>query len=262
MNNVGQLLRAWRERRRLSQLALSISSGVSTRHLSYVETGRSQPSPELLLTLAETLEVPLRERNSLLVAAGYAPRFKESSWDDPDLAEARTSVERYLFALDPSPAYAVDRLWRLVVANRAAGMLVGAIDPRLVQDEVNILRVTLHPDGLRRQIRNFDEVAAHLVMRLRRQVMFTADPELEQLLEEALHYPGLAELPDAVESGGEVFIPLELEHDGRLLSFVTAMTTFGTAVDVTLAELSVETLLPADTTTADALRDISAVTRN
>lgn len=246
----------------MSQLALSVETGISTRHLSYVETGRSKPSASLILTLADALDVPLRERNGLLVAAGHAPQFKESKWEDPDLADARSSVERYLYALDPSPAFAVDRLWRLVVANRAATAFMAGVPDVLYEPDgtLNVLKAILHPDGLRPAVRNFDEVAEHLLTRLNRQVMLTADSEAKALLTQVRSLAGSygGRDGDDISSGGEVFIPVEFVYDGTVLTFVSAMTTFGTAVDITLAELSVETLLPADNDTATALRTLMA----
>jgi transcriptional regulator with XRE-family HTH domain len=248
----------------MSQLSLSGETGVSTRHLSYVETGRSRPSPSLILTLADALDVPLRERNGLLMAAGHAPQFKETAWGDPDLANARSSVERYLYALDPSPAYAVDRLWRLVVANRCANVLMAGLPEAMREDDgtLNVLKAILHPDGLRPAIRNVDEVAGHLLARLRRQVMLTADAQATALLREVRAFPGIDEGGDQADgsAGGEVFIPVELIYNDTVLTFVSAMTTFGTAVDITLAELSVETLLPADDDTAVALQNLATAT--
>src|SRR6516164_1267377 len=179
---VGGLLRQWRQRRRLSQLDLACDAGISTRHLSFVETGRAQPSREMLLHLAEQLDVPLRERNVLLVAAGYAPVFRERSLEDPALAAARTAIDLVLAGHEPFPAIAVDRHWRLVSANKAVGVLLAGVDQDLLRQPVNVLRVALHPDGLAPRTVNLAEWRAHLLARLRRQIELTADPELIKLL--------------------------------------------------------------------------------
>jgi transcriptional regulator with XRE-family HTH domain len=251
--NAGPLLREWRQRRRLSQLDLSLSSAVSARHLSFVETGRSKPSRELLLHLAERLEVPLRERNRLLLAAGYAPAYPERSLDDAELAPVRRALERFLAAHEPYPALVVDRRWNIVLANDALRFLTDRIAPWLLEPPANALRATLHPEGMAPHILNFDEWSGHLVQRLRREVALTGDGALEELLVEVLTFPGVREAP-LVDAAAEILLPLQLRHGDAQLSFFGTVTTFGTPADVTLAELSVEAFYPADAETAAALR--------
>ena len=250
------LLRDWRTRRRMSQQEVSDRCGVSTRHLSYVETGRSTPSPELVLLLAETFDVPLRERNNLLVASGHAPRYHETSWDAPDMAAARDAVEHYLAALEPAPAVAVDRLWNLVSANASVGIFIDGVSPDLVLPTPNVIRLTLHPDGLQPRVVNFEETATEVVRRLDRQVALTGDAELAELLDEVKKYPGVP-VVHGVEEPGAIFLPIRMLHEGEELSFVSAITTFGTAVDISLAELAIETFMPADPLTRDRLYDLA-----
>jgi transcriptional regulator with XRE-family HTH domain len=254
--SVGGALRAWRQRRHLSQLALACDAEISTRHLSFVETGRSLPSRDMVLHLAERLEIPLRERNHLLVAAGYAPVFPERPWADPALDAARKAVELVLEGHEPYPALAIDRHWTLVSANRAAMRFLGGVDPLLVQPPVNVLRVSLHPSGLAASIANLAEWRAHIVSRLRRQIDLTADPVLESLLAEIRSYgpPEGTSEPRATDCGG-IVIPFRLRTASGELSFLSTTTVFGTPVDVTLAEIALETFFPADTATAAALHD-------
>lgn len=253
---VGNHLRAWRQRRRMSQLDLALEAGISTRHLSFVETGRSQPSREMVLHLAEHLDVPLRERNHLLLAAGSAPRFPERSLDDPAFAPARQAIERILVAYEPFPALAVDRHWTLVAGNRMIALFLDGIDARLLEPPLNVVRLSLHPEGLAGQIANYRQWRAHLVERLRQQIAVSADPVLAALLDEVEGYP----FPDASdedavpEDFGGVAIPLRLRSEHGILSAYSTTTVFGTPVDVTLSELAIEAFLPADTATADALR--------
>lgn len=253
----GRVLREWRERRRLSQLELSNRAAVSTRHLSYVETGRSQPSRELLLHLAEELDVPLRERNTLLVAAGFAPVYRETPIDAPEMGAVREALERVLHGHEPYPAVVVNRHWELVLANDALALLVEGVAPELLEAPVNVLRVALHPDGLARRVANFDEYSAHLVGRLRREVDRTGDAELAALLAEVQGYPGvsldLADL-EADAASREVVLPVILDDRGERLSFFSTISTFGTAIDITLADLAVEAFFPADDATSAALR--------
>ena len=260
---VGQLIRHWRQRRRWSQLALACEADISTRHLSFLETGRSQPSREMLLRLADQLEVPLRERNVLLVSAGYAPTFRERALDDPELAQARAAIERVLHAQAPNPALAVDRHWNLVSANTPAQRLLTDIDASLLAPPLNVLRVSLHPAGLAPRIVNFGEWRAHLLHRLRRQVEASGDAGLAALLAEleALPLPpGAAALHPASQglplSG--IVVPLQLHSPLGTLSFLSTTMVFGTAVDITLAELVVESLFPADAATAQALARLAA----
>jgi transcriptional regulator with XRE-family HTH domain len=249
----GPLLREWRLRRRLSQLDLSLTSAVSARHLSFVETGRSKPSRELLLHLAERLEMPLRERNRLLLAAGYAPAYSERPLDSAEMAPVRGALERFLAAHEPYPALVVDRRWNLVLANDALGFLTEGISPWLLEPPANALRATLHPEGMAPHILNFEEWSSHLVQRLRREVALTGDEALEELLEEVLSFPGVHEQPRHGPAE-ELVLPLQLRHGDARFSFFGTITTFGTPADVTLAELSLEAFYPADAETAAALR--------
>jgi len=255
-NRVGTLLRDWRQRRRMSQLELALEADVSTRHLSFVETGRSRPSPELVLHLAERLDVPLRERNNLLLAAGYAPRYPDRSLDDPELAPVRSALGRVLEGHEPFPAIAVDRHWNLVASNAALGPLLHGVAPELLVPPANTLRVVVHPDGMAPRIVNFAEYASHLLARIAREVSLTGDPELAELHAELLSYP-VPEAPEPPDAGA-ITVPLRLApapgSDGPELTFFSTITTFGTATEVTVAELSVEAFFPADEVTARALR--------
>jgi transcriptional regulator with XRE-family HTH domain len=262
-NRVGALLRDWRQRRRMSQLELALEADVSTRHLSFVETGRSRPSPEMVLHLADQLEVPLRERNQLLLAAGYAPRFPARSLDDPELAPVREALGRVLDGHEPFPAIAVDRRWNLVASNGALGPLLEGVAPELLVPPVNTLRLAVHPDGMAPRILNFAEYREHLLDVLARELGLTGDPELAELYEELVSYPhpegdGGARTPGASEAARAVMVSLRLAGTpatgGRELSFFSTITTFGTATEVTVAELSVEAFFPADQQTAEALR--------
>jgi len=255
---VGDLLRDWRQRRRLSQLDLALEAEVSARHLSFVETGRSSPSRALILALAERLEVPLRERNVLLVAGGFAPAFPERGLDDPALAAARRAMELVLAAHEPLPALAVDRRWTMVRANRAVAPLLDGVDEALLKPPVNVLRLSLHPGGLAPRIANLAEWRAHLLDRLRRQVEATADGALQELQQELLAYPKPPGPPHPGAAGDRAYagvvVPLRLRTDGGMLSFFSTTTVFGTPVDVTLSELALEAFYPADSATADAFR--------
>ncbi len=255
--SAGGLLKDWRLRRRMSQLALACDAGISTRHLSFVETGRSQPSREMVLRLAERLEVPLRGRNALLVAAGFAPVFPERPLSDPALAAARRAVDVVLTGHEPYPAIAVDRHWTLVAANAAVTPLLAGTDPRLLQSPVNVLRLSLHPDGVAPRIVNLAEWRAHLLERLRHQVEVTADAALDELLRELRGYPvpphDIAAQARSAEAYGGVVVPFQLSTPGGVLSFFSTTTIFGTPMDITLSELAVESFFPADAATAAAL---------
>lgn len=252
---VGELLRSWRQRRRLSQLDLAGDADVSTRHLSYVETGRSLPSREMVLRLAERLEVPLRERNRMLTAAGYAPMFAERRLDDPALAAARRAVDLVLKGHEPFPALAVDRHWTLVAHNRMLPLLLDSLPPELMQPPVNVLRLSLHPRGLAPRILNLAEWRAHLFARLRQQIDASGDATLAALLDELAAYPvPPAGAPVRHAEPAAVVVPLQLATPGGTLSFISTITVFGTPVDVTLSELALETFFPADDATAQALR--------
>src|SRR5215207_6431982 len=185
----GALMREWRQRRRLSQLALALKSGISQRHLSFVESGRAEPSREMVLRIAEQLEVPLRERNQLLLAAGYAPMFLARPLDDPALHVARSALVTLLEAHEPFPALAVDRHWNLVEANRPLFALMASVDPALLVPPVNVLRVSLAPNGLAPRILNLRQWREHVFARLERQSEATADAEVARLLEELRGYP-------------------------------------------------------------------------
>ncbi|NMO93721.1 helix-turn-helix transcriptional regulator [Actinomycetospora sp. TBRC 11914] len=243
----GALLRGWRTRRRRSQMDLALDVGVSTRHLSFVETGRSRASRELLLDLADHLEVPLRERNALLLAAGYAPVYGETRLDDAGLDAVREALGHLLAGHEPFPALVIDRCGDVVMSNRAVGPLLRMLDPAWSRPPVNVYRLSLDPDGLAPHIRNLDQWAGHLVHRLERLTDLTGDPRLAELLAEVrAHVPDDGRAPDRTE---HVVLPLHLAHpDGDLRLFST-ITHFGAAWDVTLDELSVETFVPADAAT-------------
>lgn len=252
---VGELLRHWRQRRRLSQLDLAGDADVSTRHLSYVETGRSVPSREMVLRLAERLDVPLRERNRLLTAAGYAPMFAERRLDDPAFAAARQAIELVLKGHEPYPALAVDRHWTLVSHNRMLPLLLDGLPAELMQPPVNVLRLSLHPQGIAPRIVNLAQWRAHLFARLRQQIDASGDPVLAALLEELSTYPAAAETHPAPRTPDTaVAVPLQIASASGTLSFISTTTVFGTPVDITLSELALETFFPADDATAQALR--------
>ncbi|MEA2168608.1 MAG: hypothetical protein QOF76_1908 [Solirubrobacteraceae bacterium] len=250
-NRAGTLLREWRVRRRMSQLDLSLEAGVSTRHLSYVETGRSRPSADMVLHLAEQLDVPLRERNQLLLAAGHAPVFSQYDVDSPELEAARAALQAVLDAHEPFPALAVDRHWGMVAANRAIQGLIAGVAPELLEEPVNVLRLSLHPDGLAPRIVNLGEWREHLLSRLAREATTLGDPALAALHAELSALPGPPPPPEAALPA--LAVPLRLRAGDAELVFLSTVTTFGTATDVTLAELSVEAFLPADAATAAAL---------
>ena len=257
---VGDLLREWRQRRRLSQLDLASEAEISTRHLSFLETGRSQPSRDMVLHLAERLEVPLRERNLLLVAAGYAPVFPERPLQDPALEAARKAVDLVLAGHEPYPALAVDRHWTLIAANAAVARLIAGADPALLQPPVNVLRLSLHPQGMAPRIANYNEWRAHLLVRLRRQVDLTADPVLTALLAELAAFPapsGAKSARPLRNDDQSVVVPLQLATEAGVLSFVSTTTVFGTPLDITLSELALESFFPADAATAEALRRLA-----
>lgn len=260
MNDVrfGTLLRDWRQRRRLSQLDLALEAGISTRHLSFVETGRSKPSPEMVVHLAEQLEVPLRERNRLLLAAGYAPHYAARSLDDPELAPIRDALGRVLAGHEPYPAIAVDRMWNLIASNAALDPLLSGVAPELLQPPVNTLRLALHPQGMAPRILNLGEWRGHLLHRLERQLAGTGEPGLQALYEELIGYPG-PDPADHVRDGSEIMVELHLYTDEGELAFFSTVTTFGTAVDITVSELSIEAFFPADAGTARALGAAVAV---
>lgn len=257
---VGDHLRQWRQRRRLSQMDLALEAEISTRHLSFLETGRAQPSRDMVLRLADQLDIPHRERNVILVAAGFAPVFPQRSLDDPALASARKAVELILAGHEPHPALAVDRQWNLVSANRMVAPLMAGADPELLKPPLNVLRLSFHPKGLAPRIVNLHEWRAHILERLRREVELTADVGLNELLTELKAYPipGGQPLRKAGDEYGGVAIPLVLETPDGRLSFFSTTTVFGTPVDVTLQELTLETFFPADAATAQAMQAVAA----
>jgi transcriptional regulator with XRE-family HTH domain len=254
---VGFLLRDWRQRRRVSQLDLALDAGISTRHLSFVETGRSRPSREMLLHLAEQLDIPLRERNVLLLAGGFAPVYAERELQDRALDRVRAMVERVLAAHEPFPAVAIDRHWSLVAANTAVAPLLAGVDAALLRPPVNVLRLSLHPKGLSGRIANLPEWREHLLVRLKRQIAQTADPVLAALLDELRAFPvPHSDLPLAPPEGEEfaaIAVPFQLITEAGLLSFLGTSMVFGGARDITLSELAIEAFLPADARTAEAL---------
>jgi transcriptional regulator with XRE-family HTH domain len=254
---VGDLLRGWRQRRRLSQLDLSGEAEVSARHLSFVETGRSKPSRELVLHLAEHLDVPLRERNTLLLAAGYAPVYRERSIDDAEMDPVRDALDRILEGHEPYPAVIVDRRWDLVSGNGAAlGLFTAGVAPHLLEPPVNVYRLGLHPEGLAPRVRNMGAYSHHLLTRLERDAALSGDPGLASLLDEVRSYPDLTHPgPAEADPADLLFLPMEFTTvDGDELTFFSTLATFGTALDVTVAELAIEAFFPADDATRELLQ--------
>lgn len=254
-NNVGTLVRHWRHQRSRSQLEIAHEIGVSPRHLSFVETGRSRPSPELIDAIGIHLDVPLRERNTMLLAAGFAPRYRHTALDDPTMRSIVASLQRLLDAHDPFPGLVLDRHWNVVLANAAAGAFSALLPDHLVGPPMNVFRASLHPDGLAAHTIGFDEWAGHLLAQLRRQVAITGDPNLIDIEREVTAYPNVAELSDRVDwatpsEPPELLVPFRLDLDGTELSMFTTLTTFGTPRDVTLDELAIELFFPTDTATS------------
>ncbi|GAA4328281.1 helix-turn-helix transcriptional regulator [Variovorax defluvii] len=255
-DSFGAHLRRWRQHRRLSQLDLANEAQVSTRHLSYVETGRAEPSREMVLRLAERLDVPLRERNTLLVAAGYAPMYRQRSLDDPALAPARQAVELVLKGHEPFPALAVDRHWNLVAHNALVPLLMEGASPHLLTPPVNVLRMSLHPQGVAPRIANLAQWRAHLLERLQQQIATTGDTTLAALHDELAAYPAPQvshDTPGNHSPLAGVAVPFQYVTPHGVLSFISTTTIFGTPVDVTLQELAVESFFPADPQTAALL---------
>jgi transcriptional regulator with XRE-family HTH domain len=255
---VGEIVRTWREVRRLSQLDLALEAEISQKHLSFIESGRSAPSREMLLHIAEHLDVPLRERNAMLLAAGYAPAFPARSFEDPSLALAKASVERVLKAHDPFPALVFDRHWNVISANQAVWSLLGMVAEDLLKPPVNVLRVSLHPAGLAPYIANLSGWRHHLISQLRRQFRITRDAALDALLKELNTYPA----PPSAEAGAQegipadgIAIPLRLTMPSGILSFISTVTVFGTPLEITLSELTMEAFYPADEFTKAALSE-------
>lgn len=264
-SGIGALLREWRHRRRLSQLDLALEAGVSARHLSFVETGRSKPSAEMVLHLADQLEVPLRERNDLLLAAGYAPRYEKRALEDPEMAPVRQALDLVLNAHDPLPAVVADRHWNVVAFNAGMGMFLEGVAEHLLEPPLNVLRITLHPEGAAPRVANLGFLRHHLIEQVARQAALTNDPEHHALLEELRSYPGPEPEDDPPPPDGapiastDIVLPVRI-HDGQggELSFFSSIATFGTAVDVTVAELSIESFFAADERTAQVCADYVA----
>ncbi|WP_371663654.1 helix-turn-helix domain-containing protein [Streptomyces sp. NBC_00280] len=267
---VGPLLRDWRERRRVSQLELALRADSSARHISFVETGRSRPSEDLLLRLAEHLDVPVRDRNALLLAAGYAPRYRETPLDDPALESLRDGIERLIRGYEPYPAFVVDATYDVLAANRGILMLLDGLPESVLAPPLNAMRLTLHPEGLAPRIRNLPEWRGHLLAQMERQIALHRSDPLRALYEEVAAYPA----PETRESPADrtadsdssststststfaFALPMRIEHEGRVLSFVSSISTFNTPMDVTVAELAIETLLPADPATVKYLHSM------
>ncbi|MFD8690346.1 helix-turn-helix domain-containing protein [Streptomyces sp. NPDC059651] len=259
---VGPLLRSWRERRRISQLELALRADSSARHISFIETGRSRPSEEMVLRLAGHLDVPVRERNALLVVAGYAPRYTETALDDPAMNALREGMDRLLKGYDPYPAFVVDGLYTVVAANQGMTRMLDGVAEHLLVPPLNAMRLTLHPEGLAPRIRNLREWRADLLAQMERQIALVRSAELRALYEEVAGYSVPAEAEGdadraAPSSSVPFALPLVIEHGGQLLSFVASIATFNTPMDVTVAELAIETLLPADAATAAYLRSLT-----
>ena len=254
----GVLLRRWRQRRRMTQMDLASTANSSTRHLSYLETGRAQPSREMVMRLAEELDIPLRERNVLMLSAGFAPAFQESSLSE--LASAHRAITQILDAHQPYPAFAVDRRWNIVLSNRAIPRLYAGVSPELLQPPVNAMRLTLHPFGLAPRIVNLAEWRHHVVMVLRQQVEARADSAVQALLREILAYPtppdGAA--TDRRDGAHRYATPLRIATEAGVVSFLSTTTVFGTPTDITLSELALEMLFPADAETVDVVATLNA----
>ncbi|MET9365722.1 helix-turn-helix transcriptional regulator [Streptomyces sp. NPDC006632] len=258
---VGPMLRGWREQRRLSQLELALRADSSARHISFIETGRSRPSEEMVLRLAEHLDVPVRERNTLLLAAGYAPHYAQTPLDDPAMSSLRTGMERLLQAYEPYPALVVDATYTVLAANRGIAMLLEGVAGHLLTPPVNALRLTLHPEGLAPRIRNLAQWRGHLLEQTERQIALLRSDSLRALYEEVAAHPVPAgeEEPDDADAGRAFpfALPLRIEHAGTVLSFISTIATFNTPMDVTVSELAIETFLPADPETAKYLQSFT-----
>ncbi|WP_181019945.1 helix-turn-helix domain-containing protein [Nonomuraea typhae] len=244
----GDLLRSWRQRRRVSQLDLAIEAEVSARHISFLETGRARPSREMVMKLAEELDVPLRHRNRLLVAAGFAPVFRERDVAGPEMDVVRQALDKILAGHEPYPAVVVDLAWNLVAANQAAAMFMDGVPDHLLKDPVNIMRLSLHPEAMGGRLLNLAEVRAHLLPGLRRQAEVTGDGRLTELHDEiaGYRYPGIELNVAVVPSPADILLPFRIRHGDRVLSMFTTIATFGTPVDVTASELAIETFWPND----------------
>jgi transcriptional regulator with XRE-family HTH domain len=250
---LGPLLAGWRKRRGLTQLELASTAGVSTRHLSFLETGRARASRELVLHLAEHLDVPLRERNRLLLAAGFAPTYPETPIDAPEMDTVRDAIDLLMRLHDPFPALVMNQRFELVAANRAFGFLTEGVASHLLGPPVNVMRTALHPEGLAGRVINLAEFRNHLLGRIQRGHLRTGDDDLAALYDELAAYP----LPDHAAPVGPppaVVFPVRLRHRNAELAFFSIIGTFDTPVDITVAELSIESFFPADRATEAVLR--------
>ena len=255
-DSVGTLLRQWRQRRRLSQLGLAVEAEISQRHLNFLESGRSQPSREMVMQLTDTLAVPLRDRNVILTAAGYAAHFPQHPFDAPELGAARAVIDRILQGHLPHPALAVDRHWTLLSANAAANALMVGVAPHLLGGDVNVLRLSLHPQGLAPRILNLEEWRGHVLARLGHEIERSADPKLMALREELSAHPSPTSdrhRRPTPKRHQDIAVPLRLKSDAGPLSFLSTTTVFGTAVDVTLSEVTIEAFFPMDVETMRAM---------
>lgn len=259
VNEFGRQLRRWRQERRLSQLQLAVEAGVSPRHLSFIETGRSKPSREMVLLLGDHLRLPLREQNAMLLAAGFAPAFQQRAFDSPEMSSVRESVSMVLKSHEPFPAIAVDREWNVVMSNCGASLFAEGVSPELLGPAANVFRLSLHPKGFRRRVLNFAEYARHMVARLRHDATVSGSLELFELLKEIESYPGIISIGGASTNRGNVALPLRIKSALGELSFITMIATFGTPFDVTVSELAVESFFPADPATARLIRERAPV---
>ncbi len=257
---LGTQLREWRSRRRMSQMDLALDTEISTRHLSFIETGRSKPSAQMLGRIADRLEVPHRARNALLLAAGYAPDYQERPLDSPEMAGVRAIVEHVLKGHEPYPALAVDRHWNMIAANEAIAILIAQVSPALLAPPVNVLRIALRPEGLAPQIVNYGEWRAHILERLDVQIAASADAGLIALRDELASYAVKSDDHSAAHRDSHacsIAVPLILDTDAGRISFVSTVTIFGTPVDITLSELAIEAFFPADAGSAQLLQNLA-----
>jgi transcriptional regulator with XRE-family HTH domain len=260
---IGEQLRSWRERRQLSQLELSLVADVSARHLSFVENGRAQPGRDLILRLAKELDVPLRDRNALLVSAGFAPVFRQRQFDDPSFDPVRAIIAATLETHKPFPAYVIDRHWSVVASNSAIPELFEGVDPELLIAPINVVRMILHPRGIAPRLLNFSTWRRHYLAQLRRQITLTGDTILQELYREASSYPhpGSEDAQSEVSADGPAIAFEVMTRLGRL-SFLSATTVFGSPADVTLEEIALELLYPANTFTAQTVRNHAGISPN
>lgn len=254
---IGSLIKIWRERRRKSQLELALDAEISTRHLSFVETGRAKPSREMILLLAENLKIPLRERNKILMTGGYAPTYSEKTLDDFSMTAAREAIDLILKAHEPFPALAIDRYWNMVAANKTMPLMLDGVSPKLLEDPVNVLRLSLHPEGLAPQIVNYREWRNHLLQRLKKEVEDTADSKLEALLNELVGYKIDEKSGKSAKTDARIVVPLQIETKFGVLSFISTTTVFGTPINVTVSEVALETFFPANEATKEVFKKLS-----